>query len=148
MKNYKFTINGNKYSVDVADVEENNVTVEVNGTSYNVELDMEVPAAKPKSVVTPVVAATPKAAPAPAAPVAPAPAAPTAGAVIKSPLPGRVLDVFVKEGDTVKQGQHLILLEAMKMENNIDSDKAGTVKEVRVRRDDSVMEGDILLVIG
>ncbi len=149
MKNYKFTINGNKYSVDVADVEDNKVEVEVNGTPYEVELDMEVPAAKPKPVARPVVAAAPKAAPAaPTATVAPAPAAPTAGAVIKSPLPGRVLDVFVKEGDTVKQGQHLILLEAMKMENNIDSDKAGTVKEVRVRRDDSVMEGDILLVIG
>jgi len=149
MKNYKFTINGNKYSVDVADLEDNKAVVEVNGTSYEVELETAVPNVQPKTVVKPVVAAAPKAAPAAAPqPVAPAPAAPTAGAAVKSPLPGRVLDVFVKEGDTVKPGQHLILLEAMKMENNIDSDKAGTVKEVRVRRDDSVMEGDVLLVIG
>jgi len=59
-----------------------------------------------------------------------------------------VLDVFVKVGDSVKSGQHVVLLEAMKMENNIDADKEGVVKEVRVHRSDSVMEGDVLVIIG
>ncbi|MCQ2286622.1 MAG: biotin/lipoyl-binding protein [Bacteroidales bacterium] len=146
MKNYKFTINGNKYSVDVADIEDNKTSVEVNGTAYEVELDMEVPAARPKPVVKPVAkAAAPQVA---AAPTAKPAAAPTSGTAVKSPLPGRVLDVFVKVGDAVKQGQHLVLLEAMKMENNIDSDIEGTVTEVRARRDDSVMEGDVLVIIG
>lgn len=149
MKNYKFTINGNKYSVEIANIEENKIEVAVNGTSYNVELEAEVALAS-KSPSKPVVKI------APAAPSKPSPvmanipqpaAAPTGGSVIKSPLPGVVLDVYVKVGDQVKAGQHVVLLEAMKMENNIDADKEGTVKEIRVHRNDSVMEGDVLIVI-
>ena len=84
---------------------------------------------------------------APTANVKNAPAAATAsGATLKSPLPGVILDVFCKEGDSVKAGQRLFLLEAMKMENNIDAEKDGVVKEVRVHRSDSVMEGDVLVV--
>ena len=59
-----------------------------------------------------------------------------------------ILDVFVKEGDTVKIGQRLMLLEAMKMENNIESDKEGVVKSISARKGDSVLEGDVLLTIG
>ena len=147
MKNYKLTINGNKYSVDIADIEDNKTTVEVNGTPYVVELDMPV-AAKPqvKRVVKVATPPTPQAAPATAS-VAPAPAAPSGGSAIKSPLPGVVLNIFVNVGDHVKAGQHLLLLEAMKMENNIDADREGTVKAINVQRNDSVMEGDTLVVI-
>lgn len=149
MKNYKFTINGKQYSVDVADIEGKVAQVEVNGTPYEVELEMEMPA-RPKPVARP--AAAPQAQARPAAEPAPVAAKPASapvgdGTPIKSPLPGVVLDVFVKAGDNVKAGQHLLLLEAMKMENNIDSDKDGVVKEVRVQRQDSVMEGDVLVVI-
>ncbi len=142
MKDYKFTINGNKYSVEVGEIENNAVSVSVNGTAYNVELDTEIrQPAKPRP------AAKNNAAPAPAVKVAAAPAAATApGATLKSPLPGTILDVFVKEGDSVKAGQRVILLEAMKMENNIDAEKDGVVKEVKVHRSDSVMEGDVLIV--
>lgn len=156
MKKYNLTINGTKYSVDINDIEDNKANIEVNGTPYTVELDMEsIPTMqKSQPKVVRVAAPAPKAAPAapaavPAAPAAvpAAPAAPTAGCVLKSPLPGTILDVFVNVGDTVKTGQHLILLEAMKMENNIDADRDGVVKEIRVRRSDSVMEGDVLLVI-
>lgn len=143
MKNYKFTINGNKYSVEVGDIENNAVNVSVNGTEYNVELDTEIKQpAKPRPV------AKANAAPSSAGvKVSAAPAAATApGATLKSPLPGTILDVFVKEGDSVKAGQRVILLEAMKMENNIDAEKDGVVKEVKVHRSDSVMEGDVLLV--
>lgn len=149
MKNYKFTINGNKYSVEVGDLENNAVNVEVNGTPYNVEMDMEIKQPVKVKPVVKVSANTNKAA-APAAATAnvkSAPAAATAsGATLKSPLPGTILDIFCKEGDAVKAGQRLFLLEAMKMENNIDAEKDGVIKEVRVHRSDSVMEGDILVV--
>lgn len=149
MKKYNLTINGTKYSVDINGIEDNKANIEVNGTPYTVELDMEsIPTMhKSQPKVVRVAAPAPKAAPAAPAAVPAAPAAPTAGCVLKSPLPGTILDIFVNAGDTVKAGQHLILLEAMKMENNIDADRDGVVKEVRVRRNDSVMEGDVLLVI-
>ena len=153
MKNYKFKINGNEYSVDIVNIEENKAQVEVNGKAYEVEMDMsgiKVPAA-PKAAprVAPVAAAAAAApvAAAPAAAPAPAPAASGAGMQVKSPLPGTVLNIMVHEGDTVTAGQHLILLEAMKMENNIDAPKAGKVTNIRVKGRDAVMEGDLLLTI-
>jgi biotin carboxyl carrier protein len=146
MKNYKFTINDNQYSVDIVDIEEQVATVEVNGTSYQVELEMEVrkPVFTPKpsaKVVTPPTSHVGS-----SSSGAPKSTAPTGGNVIKSPLPGAVLDIFVKVGDAVKQGQHVIKLEAMKMENNIDADHDGVVKEIRVHKNDSVMEGDVMIV--
>jgi biotin carboxyl carrier protein len=149
MKNYKFKINDNKYFVDIVDIEEQIATVEVNGTSYKVELEMDVckPVSAPKPVakVAAVTAGpTPQAAPVTAS--APKMPAAAGGNVVKSPLPGTVLDIFVKSGDNVKQGQHIVKLEAMKMENNIDADHDGVVKEVRVQKNDIVMEGDVLIV--
>ncbi|MBQ3733786.1 MAG: acetyl-CoA carboxylase biotin carboxyl carrier protein subunit [Bacteroidales bacterium] len=145
MKTYNFKIYGNKYAVEVGELEENTIEVNVNGTPYKVELDMEL---KPKKVspVVKVSAAAPAAqAGAPAQKVAPA--APTGGGgTLTSPLPGTVLDVFVKPGDAVKVGQRMLLLEAMKMENNIDADRDGVVKEVKVSKSDAVMEGQVLVV--
>jgi len=157
MKNYKFTINNNKYSVDIVALEDQVATVEVNGTPYQVELEVEVrkPVSAPKTVVkvAPQAASTvasqiPSQAMPKIAPVPQAATAPSGGSVIKSPLPGIVLDIFVHVGDNVKPGQRVLMLEAMKMENNIDADKEGVVKEVRVQKNDSVMEGDVLIVIG
>jgi len=76
------------------------------------------------------------------------PSAPKGTGTIKSPLPGVILDLLVKKGDTVKVGQRLLVLEAMKMENNIEADKAGIVVSIAKNKGDSVMEGDILIVIG
>ena len=104
----------------------------------------EQPKAAPKPVVTPRPAA------APAAPAAqPArPAAPAAGkSGVKSPLPGVILDIKVKVGDTVSKGQTVIILEAMKMENNINADKDGTVTAINVNKGDSVLEGNDLIII-
>lgn len=147
MKSYKFTINGNKYTVDINNIEDGKAEVEVNRTPYTVELEMDemkVPTPKVVKVATP---AAPKAGTTQAS-VSAAPAAPTAsGATIKSPLPGVVLDVFVHEGDSVKAGQHVMLLEAMKMENNIDAPKDCVIKQIRARKGDSVMEGDVLIVL-
>ena len=150
MKNYKFTINGNKYAVEINDTDNNIVKVDVNGTPYQVELDTEMN--RPVKIKAPVVKLTANTNK-PATPagtqtkVSDAPRAATAaGATLKSPLPGTILDVFVKEGDAVKTGQRVVLLEAMKMENNIDAEKDGIVKQVLVHRSDSVMEGDVLIV--
>ncbi len=142
MKNFKFKINGTDYNVDINEVEGQEIKLNVNGTDYNVTVDAEV---KQKPVVK---RPTPKAAPAPAATAAPAPAASGAGTKVTTPLPGTILDVFVNVGDKVNAGQRVVLLEAMKMENNIECDVAGTVTEVKCRKGDSVLEGDVLVVIG
>ena len=72
----------------------------------------------------------------------------SAGTAGKSPLPGVIVDLKVREGDQVNAGQHLLILEAMKMENNIDADRDGIVVELKVNKGDSVLEGDTLLTIG
>ena len=114
----------------------------MNGTPYKVTVDKEL---KQKQVVM-TTRTAPRVTAAPSGNVQPASA--SAGTKITTPLPGTILDVFVNVGDTVKAGQTVVLLEAMKMENNIDSDVDGTVKEVKVRKGDSVLEGDVMVVIG
>ena len=144
MKEYKYKINGNPYTVSVGDIEGNEVQVEVNGTTYTVELE-KTAAPKIKPVVRPS-APTPSAAPAPAAAVArPRPAAGKGG--IKSPLPGVILEVKTKEGGAVKRGQTLLILEAMKMENDIKSDRDGVVKSILVNKGESILEGTDLIII-
>ena len=143
MKEYKFKINGNEYAVSIQDVEDNQATVTVNGTDYNVEVSgMTSKPKTPKLVQKPVVTT------ADAHPAVTKTSKPNEGGkAIKSPLPGVILDLKVSEGDSVKVGQTLMVLEAMKMENNIDSDKEGGVKSLKVRKGDSVLEGDVLITI-
>ena len=141
MKEYKYKINGNLYKVTVGDIEDNNVRVEVNGTSYTVELEKQ---AKPK--IKPVVrteSTTPAAPPTPI--IRPAVSGGKSG--IKSPLPGVILEIKVKEGDTVKRGQTLMILEAMKMENDIKSDRDGKVTAINVSKGESILEGTDLIII-
>ena len=140
MKTYKMKINGNNYEVAVKDVNGQNVEVEVNGKAYSVELAEQPKAEKP-------VMARPSAAPA-AAP-SPAPSRPAAGAAgaTKSPLPGTVLSVNVTVGQAVKAGDVALVLEAMKMENNINCGKDGVVKAIYVQKGDNVLEGADLLLI-
>ena len=140
MKEFKYKINGNEYAVKLNKLEEKEAEVEVNGTTYQVELlteKKETPRPVVKRV-TPVVSA-PKA------------SAPSAGGGskggIKAPLPGVILDVVVQVGDVVKRGQKVAVLEAMKMENNITAENDGTVTAVCVNPGDSVLEGTVLLTI-
>ena len=142
MKNYKLKINGNEYNVDINEVEGQEIKLDVNGTSYVVTVDQEIKQQKKTVVSTPRPQVTPAAGGSVQKSNAPA------GSKVTTPLPGTILDVFVNVGDTVKEGQTVVLLEAMKMENNIEADVAGTVKEVKVRKGDSVLEGDVLVVIG
>lgn len=129
--------------------------VTVNGVSYQVSVDevgagAPVAAAAPAPVAAPVAApaAAPVAAPAPAAAPAPVAAAPVAGEKITAPMPGTILDVKVSQGASVKKGDVLLILEAMKMENEIMSPCDGTVKQIATTKGASVNSGDLLVVLG
>ena len=151
MKKYSLKINGNQYEVKIDDVNEASTVahVTVNGTKYDVEIE----GGKAKPVSKPQVIAAPEAtglSVTPKTPIATKPAAvaaPASGYKVTCPLPGTVLAVNVKEGDTVAAGQTVIVLEAMKMENNIDAERGGVVKQVLVSAGATVMEGNVLLVI-
>ena len=152
MKDYSLKINGHNYSVQIDDVNEASTVahVVVNGVDYEVEIE----GAKASTVSKPQVAPAPKSAnsamitPSSATPSPRiAAAAPSTGYSVKCPLPGTVLSVKVAAGDTIAAGQTLVVLEAMKMENNIDADRGGVVKQVLVQQGATVMEGDVLIVI-
>ncbi len=150
MKEYKFKINGNDYAVAINSIEGNIADVTVNGASYKVEME-NAPATAPAAPQAPVQAApvaAPAPAAAPAAAPAPAPAASGAGKKVTSPLPGVIIEVSVKVGDQVKEGQQVAVLEAMKMENTIEATVSGTVTAVNVNKGDSVLEGAPIVTIG
>ena len=136
MRTYKFKINGNEYNVEINSVEGNIADVTVNGASYKVEMDTPVAPAPAAAPATPATSA-----PAPAPASAPATAPAGASKVITSPLPGVIIEVSVKEGQAVKAGQKVAVIEAMKMENEIQASSDGTVTAVLVNKGDSVLEG-------
>jgi len=161
MKTYKYKVQGVDYEVEIAEVEGKIAKVNVNGIPFEIEMQKPINAAKhpalaatKRAVATAEAAAAapvaPAAAPAQAAPAAAAkPATPAgAGNAVKAPLPGTITSINVKVGDTVAVGDIVIVLEAMKMQNNIESEYAGTVTAVTVNPGDSVMEGSVLLTIG
>lgn len=140
MKSYKFRINGNEYNVDINSVEGNIADVTVNGASYRVEMEnAPAPVQKPAQAPAAAVASTGSATTTTPAPKAAAPAG--AGKPVTSPLPGVIIEVSVKEGQTVKAGQKVAVLEAMKMENEIQAPADGTVTAILVNKGDSVLEG-------
>ena len=145
MKEYKYKINGTEYNVSVEELEGNKANVTVNGKSYEVELDKPAKPTVTKPVARP--AAAPAAAPAPVA-AAPKAAPAAGGADIKAPLPGVILDIKVKVGDTVAKGQTVAILEAMKMENNINADREGTVVSINVEKGQSIAEGTDIITLG
>ena len=146
MKKFSFTINGNPYDCEIKNVEDNIAEVEVNGVSYAVEFDRVLETTKTPKLVRPEV--VPSTDITRSEQKTSSPAGPKGSGFIKSPLPGTIIDVHIKEGDVVKTGDKLITLEAMKMENIINSDKSGKVVSVKVKKSDAVMEGDILIEVG
>ncbi len=141
MKEYKFKIGGKEYNVTVNPKEGKFFDVTVNGATYEVEAE-NAPAAAP----VPQPAAAPVQA-APAAAAAPAPKAAGAGEKVASPLPGVIIEISVKEGQTVKAGQKVAVLEAMKMENEIPAPKDGTITDIHVHKGDTLQEGDPVVTI-
>ena len=143
MKEYKYKINGNEYAVCINEVNETTANVTVNGEEFKVEWEKPI---EEKPIVKVQPAAT-KAAPAPAAPIASAPATTVKGNAIKTPLPGVIIDVKVNVGDMVKKGETVVVLEAMKMENNINADRDGKVVAIQVAKGDTVADGAVLVVL-
>jgi biotin carboxyl carrier protein len=143
MKEYKYKINGNNYSVTIGDIEDDIAQVEVNGTPYKVELEKK--AAPKVAVVTPRPAAAPRTAA--GEKVVARPAAAAAAGAVKAPLPGVVLSIPVKVGDEVKAADTVLVLEAMKMENAIHAGRDGKVASISVSAGDSVLEGTVLVTI-
>lgn len=140
MKDYKYTINGNKYEVVVEDITDNIATLTVNGEQYTVEMEKQAEPEKPKPVVKPAAASSS------AEPTANKASVNKANAV-KAPLPGVITDIKVAEGDEVKAGNTVVVLEAMKMANNLTAEKDGKVTAICVKIGESVMEDDALVVI-
>lgn len=149
MAKYQYTIQGVDYDVEINEVEGSLAKVNVNGIDFDVELKQPISVGKQmkkvkveKPVAAPVTAAAPGAAP------APAPVEAGSGAKVLAPLPGTVTEVCVKVGDAVAMGDTVVVLEAMKMQNNIEAENAGTVTSVLVIKGDTVMEGAPLITIG
>ena len=149
MKEYRFKINGNEYSVAVNSISGNIADVTVNGTSYQVEMEnapatpvLAVPATQqPAAPVQQTTVPSPQQ----AAPAAPKPSA--GGKAVTSPLPGVIIAVKVNVGDAVKAGQVIAILEAMKMENEIQAEYDGTITSISVSKGDSVLEGATIVTI-
>jgi biotin carboxyl carrier protein len=141
MKEYKMKINGTDYAVTVNEGEDSILEVEVNGTPFKVEMEKAVK--KTVEVKKPTATTA-----APAVKVNKPAAAGGAGTTVSSPLPGVILEICCKEGDAVKRGQKVMVLEAMKMENVIEATADGTVTAIKVDKGDSVLEGAPLVIIG
>ena len=152
MNKYQYKVQGVDYDVEIEEVEGNVAKVNVNGIRFDVELKQPInPTSTLKKVhiEAPKPVARPSVAPAaPAAPAAEKPAAAGAGSPVKAPLPGTVTEVKVNVGDTVKVGDIVMVLEAMKMQNNIESEFEGTVTSITVKQGENVMEGATLMTIG
>lgn len=150
MKKYQYKVQGVDYTVQIEEVEGNIAKVSVNDIPFEIELQQPINAAKHPTIAKPVVVAPqtdnqastqPAAAPAQTA-------APASGNAVKAPLPGTITEINVTIGQQVNVGDTVIVLEAMKMQNNIETEYAGTVKAINVSKGDSVMEGAVLLTIG
>ena len=142
MKTYKYTINGTKYEVAIGDIVDNVAAVTVNGEDFKVEMEPEEEPQKKKVVVKTGVQKQ----------EAPAEQAASAGPVntnnaLKAPLPGVVTEIKVAVGDEVKVGDVIVVLEAMKMANNLEAEKDGKVTAILVSQGASVMEDTPLVVI-
>ncbi len=141
MKNFKFTIKGHDYDVEIKDFEDNIAHIEVNGTVYQVDIHkeikqtktprlvrQEIPTKRQDSKIRKTITKT-------------------AGHDVKCPLPGNIMQLFVKDGDVVKLGDKLLMYEAMKMENTITAEKDGVIKNLKVQPGDSVLQGEMLMEI-
>ena len=147
MKTRKYTINDMDYNVTVNTFSGDSAEVTVNGVTYQVKIGREESAGVPVAQgAAPVVEAAPAQAEV-SAPVVPAVPAGT-GKPINSPLPGVIVGVKVKVGDSVKEGQVVAVLEAMKMENEIQSEYSGTIMSINVSQGDSILEGAPIVTIG
>ena len=149
MGNYQYKVNGIDYNVEIQDIENNIAYVSVNGKQFEIEMPETIKThSKPKKEVTqkeskPVAVARKQA---PEAKQESKPA--SKGMKVTAPLPGTITEVKVTVGQAVKEGDTVVVLEAMKMQNNIEAETNGTITEIHVSNGDTVMEGKPLVTIG
>lgn len=136
MKKFNFKIRGNEYGVHIKSIEENIAHIEVNGTSYDVEIEREVKPNKTPTLIRKIV-------PSKEENIEKREGGSTSP--VKAPLPGKILLIKVKVGDIVKKGDLLLIMEAMKMENEVLASKDGVIETIKVNSGDSVLEGDVLM---
>ena len=141
MKEYKYTIDGKEYQVAIGEIIDNVAMVTVNGEDFKVEMEPEAEPEKKK-----VVLGQPAAETSSSDEATPAANINTANAV-KAPLPGVITEIKVAVGDDVKAGDVVVVLEAMKMANNLEAEKDGTVTAICVKTGESVLEDSPLVVI-
>jgi biotin carboxyl carrier protein len=141
MKSFKFTIKGHDYDVEIKHFEDNIAKIEVNGTVYNVEVHKELKQTKTPKLVRQEIQTHRRDSKIKKT------ITKTAGHDVKCPLPGNIMQVFVKEGNEIKLGDKLLMYEAMKMENTITAEKDGVIKNLKVQPGDSVLQGDLLMEI-
>jgi len=140
-KSYKIKILGTEYEVDIHSVEDNIARLTVNEVEFEVEVEGFT--TNPTRMSTKPIVKTDTMQS--ETPVVKRPVASNSGYVLKSPLPGIIIDIPVKEGDSVKAGQVMVILEAMKMENNIEIDRDGIIAQIGPKKGDAVQEGDLLI---
>ena len=155
MAKYQYTVKGVDYEVEIQDIEGNIANVTVNGIPFEVEMKQPVKAGKQKvKLAEPTATTSSPAAKStadsqattssqPASQAAPS----TGGKPVVAPLPGTINDIKVKVGDKVNAGDTVVILEAMKMQNNIEAETSGTITSINVNKGDAVMEGDTLVTI-
>jgi biotin carboxyl carrier protein len=149
---YNISIKEQTFEIEVVEISQGMAQVNVNGTDYDVRIDHYPDAAPPQNMMPspalpPRVPVAPAAAPQRAATPPPPQETLSGGNIVKAPMPGLILDVQVKTGDSVKAGQTVIIMEAMKMENSITVKASGTVTEIHVQKGAQVMTGHTLLVV-
>ena len=147
MKNFKITVNNKAYEVNVLSFESTKVKVEVNGKPYDVGLEKPEASSKTPTLVREKAATTSGGDTSKSTALTSSPSERKGAGVIKSPLPGTIIKIFVNVGDAVKVGTNLLTWEAMKMENNLTSDREGKVKAIKVKPGDNILEGDVLVEI-
>ena len=138
MRKFEFTIRGNKYKVHLKDFEDNIATLEVNGTPFEVEIHRDVKKAKTPKLVRQEVKRKPGEGLIQRS---------EKGNIVKSPLPGNIMKINVSVGDSVKKGDVLLVMEAMKMENNVLAEKDATIKEIKVSAGQAVLQDDVLIIM-
>ena len=157
MAKYQYTVKGVDYEVEIQDIEGNIANVTVNGIPFEVEMKQPVKAGKQKVKLSEerraegseerrVKSEEPNSSSASAASTSSAPTA-GAGKPVVAPLPGTINEIKVKVGDKVNAGDTVVILEAMKMQNNIEAETSGTITSINVNKGDAVMEGDTLVTI-
>ena len=148
MNEYEYEINGRNYKVIIDEVlEGDSAVVQVNGETYQVSI-LSQPSMAAPSVASPAAPGPSPAAVAPPPKAAPKPAAAAGGGAVTAPMPGTVLKILVNTGDDVTAGQPVMIIEAMKMENEIKANSTGKVTQILVSSGDNVAAGAPLLNIG